>query len=136
MADRRKAKEKEPEDDYDFFAPHPHPTPDKVRVKQSFFDYMPDAYVEKSIQFTESPKKVKKQPVNDEPKETTKSTPEPEEKKPEPVPVEETLSQVHTSTIEANPWDTSVVVSIKEIYIKYIYIVFVLSVCLFVCCQL
>ena len=48
------------DEEFDFFKPHPNPKP---RVKTSFFEVVPDAYDDKSLNFTgdhrRTPKKVK-----------------------------------------------------------------------------
>lgn len=46
------------EEDIDFFKPHPHPT--KPRVKSSFFEVVPDAFDDKSLNFTGDHRRVKK----------------------------------------------------------------------------
>ncbi|XP_062578032.1 uncharacterized protein LOC134239915, partial [Saccostrea cucullata] len=105
MADKKKdKKEKSPEDDYDFFAPHPHPT--KVRVKQSCFDYVPDAYEGKSIAFNESPKRTPKKVV-EEPKEETPKTEETPAESPDKTPVQETVdAPMKMDVLAADPWNT------------------------------
>ncbi|XP_078334734.1 dihydropyrimidinase-like isoform X2 [Crassostrea virginica] len=108
MADRKKdKKEKSPVDDYDFFAPHPHPT--KVRVKQSFFDHVPDAYEGKSIAFNESPKRSPKKAVEEaKAEETSKKEEETPADSPEDkTPVQETIgTPISMDTVAADPWDT------------------------------
>ncbi|XP_055996183.1 dihydropyrimidinase-like isoform X3 [Ostrea edulis] len=107
MADKKKdKKEKSPEDDYDFFAPHPHPT--KVRVKQSFFDHVPDAYDGKSIAFNESPKrspkKVAEEPKPETPKEEDEEKPA---ESPDKTPVQETVAPpIKMDVVTADPWNT------------------------------
>lgn len=116
MADRKKdKKEKSPVDDYDFFAPHPHPT--KVRVKQSFFDHVPDAYEGKSIAFNESPKRSPKKAAEEaKAEETSKKEEETPADSPEDkTPVQETIgTPISMDTVAADPWDTRDSVSRKS----------------------
>nr|XP_011445025.2 dihydropyrimidinase isoform X2 [Crassostrea gigas] len=106
MADKKKdKKEKSPEDDYDFFAPHPHPT--KVRVRQSFFDHVPDAYDGKSIAFNESPKRGQKKTAEESKPESPKPEEETPAESPDKTPVQETIANPITMDIvAADPWDT------------------------------
>lgn len=106
MADKKKdKKEKSPEDDYDFFAPHPHPT--KVRVRQSFFDHVPDAYDGKSIAFNESPKRGQKKTAEEPKPESPKPEEETPTESPDKTPVQETITNPITmDTVAADPWDT------------------------------
>lgn len=46
------------EEEIDFFKPHPHPA--KPRVKTSFFEVVPDAFDDKSLNFTGDHRRVKK----------------------------------------------------------------------------
>ncbi|XP_060072359.1 dihydropyrimidinase-like isoform X1 [Ylistrum balloti] len=104
MADKKKDPN---DDDFDFFAPHPHPT--KVRVKNSFFDMVPDAFSGKSIDFKEDPRKTPTKKPNKSIVEAESKDEEKEEeaKKEEAPPVEETLEAEAVVTQEANPWDQS-----------------------------
>jgi len=103
MADKKK--QKTPDEDFDFFAPHPHPT--TVRVKNSFFDMVPDAYGGKSIAFSEEVKKKKEKEMKELKAKEEAAKKEEEEKKaePEPEPVQEKLKPQTVFTQEANPWD-------------------------------
>ncbi|KAL5006749.1 hypothetical protein ScPMuIL_015555 [Solemya velum] len=89
MADKK-------DDDYDFFAPHPNPKP---RVKNSFFDLVPDAFDGKSLSFSEGNKKTKTPPE-------AEVTDEKEEEK-EEVEVEEIIEHKVITEVEAAPWDGS-----------------------------
>lgn len=88
MADKKK------DDDYDFFAPHPNPKP---RVKNSFFDLVPDAFDGKSLSFSEANDKSKKQPESE-----VKEDQEEEQKE---VAVEEIIEHKVITEVEAAPWD-------------------------------
>ncbi|KAK6191671.1 hypothetical protein SNE40_003298 [Patella caerulea] len=92
-------KEQKKEEEFDFFAPHPNPKP---RVKNSFFEMVPDAYSEKSLAFTGDQRRVKKVP-EPEPEEEKEPEPEPE---PEPI-VEEIVESKEYCVVDAQPWDTS-----------------------------
>lgn len=125
MADKKKdKKEKSPEDDYDFFAPHPHPT--KVRVRQSFFDHVPDAYDGKSIAFNESPKRGQKKTAEESKPESPKPEEETPAESPDKTPVQETIANPITMDIvAADPWDTKYSVSliIIDTFISFLAIV-------------
>lgn len=100
MADKGK------DDDYDFFAPHPHPT--KVRVKNSFFNTVPDAFSPRTLEFSEDKKLAENEKGLTKPVQKSSAAENGQGDKkaaPEPVPVEEILAPQHVTTQKANPWD-------------------------------
>ncbi|CAG2238678.1 unnamed protein product [Mytilus edulis] len=101
----RERKIPSPEPDFDFFAPHPHPT--KVRVINSMFGSVPDAFDGKTLELgKESPRRQKK--TTEDATATPTPEPEPETKtEPEPVPVEEVMKPSVASEVKAMAWDTS-----------------------------
>ncbi|XP_046575961.1 dihydropyrimidinase-like isoform X2 [Haliotis rubra] len=94
----------------DFFKPHPNPPP---RVKNSFFDVVPDAFSSKSLEFTGDQKKKKEPEAEPETAEE-----EPEMKEEEPVPVEEIIAPQQYVVIEAKPWDRGDESAQSRLFIK------------------
>lgn len=102
MSSRQK-KEPSPEPEYDFFKPHPHPT--KVRVINSMFGNVPDAFEGKTLELGgDSRKKKMSQDTTATPPPEPESKPEPE---PEPEPVQEEFKPSVASEVKAEAWDTS-----------------------------
>ncbi|VDI68650.1 dihydropyrimidinase [Mytilus galloprovincialis] len=112
----RERKIPSPEPDFDFFAPHPHPT--KVRVINSMFGSVPDAFDGKTLELgKESPRRQKKTTEDA----TATPTPEPESEtktEPEPVPVEEVMKPSVASEVKAMAWDTSDRSAQSRLFIK------------------
>jgi hypothetical protein len=103
MSSRQK-KIPSPDPDFDYFAPHPHPT--KVRVINSMFGSVPDAFDGKTLELGgDSPRRQKKMSQDA----TATPPPEPVETKsePDPVPVEEILQPSVATEVKAMAWDTS-----------------------------
>ncbi|KAK3742141.1 hypothetical protein RRG08_008543 [Elysia crispata] len=70
------------DEEFDFFKPHPNPKP---RVKTSFFEVVPDAFDDKSLNFTgdhrRTPRKVAPEQQEPEPQPEPEPEKEPEEAK-------------------------------------------------------